>query len=118
MLLLVRRERAPKLDGRVAVRATRGDGVPEYLAAALLRPVGGFVCLAILDFSQDGERFPGRDFCDRATAEVWKDVFFEPLEDLVVVVLGPLLGEAGDPLPGDGLEAVGRALGDRGASSM
>jgi hypothetical protein len=67
-----RNERAAQRDGRVVFRARGGDGEAKDVANRRAQLTGGFVRAAPLDFFQDGQDLPRRNFVDGSLAEPGK----------------------------------------------
>ena len=106
------RQRPAQVAGRVSFRAPRRHGVAEHLPAVLHRPVRRLLRAPAFDPALHRQKLRGLDLHHRPLADPREQVLLETPHDAVTVAGHPVRREFRVPLPGDGVEAIGPALGE------
>lgn len=101
------RARATQVGGRIALCATRCDGVPEYFSALGANTMRCFVFPAFLDPPQGCEQLRCCNRCDGQLAEVGEGECFETAELFLVGAWAEALRFQVQVFPRDCLERVG-----------
>jgi len=107
-------DRPLEVGRRVALGPTRGNGIPEHLAADLAQALGGLRRPPPFDPAQDEQQLRRGHLGDGAGSEPREDIPLQGSQDATAVRIGHVRGALGKPLPGHGLEAVGGSLDPAG----